>query len=355
MKSSSEAYKNAGVDITAGYKSVELMKKHIESTLVPGVISEIGGFGGLFSLKDAGISNMTDPVLVSGTDGVGTKLRLAFKLDKHDTIGIDCVAMCVNDIICKGAKPLFFLDYIGTGKISPEKMAEIVSGIATGCEMSGAGLIGGETAEMPGSYPADEYDLAGFSVGIVDRADIIDGRDMREGDKIIALKSSGFHSNGYSLVRKIFDTENSDLKEHVDELGCSLGEALLEPTKIYVKPVLALISALKSHAGVKGIANITGGGFYENIPRAIPKDKKLLARIDKKSIRVLPVFEMAARFSKISERDMLNTFNMGVGMVVIVAKEDAKLALEVLEAQGEEAYVIGETVSAGGDDRIEIV
>lgn len=355
MKSFSKAYKDAGVDITAGYKSVELMKEHIARTKIPGMLSGIGGFGGLFSLGEAGLDKMKDPVLVSGTDGVGTKLKLAFMLDKHDTIGIDCVAMCVNDIICTGAKPLFFLDYIGTGKISPEKTADIVSGIATGCEMAGAGLVGGETAEMPGFYSEGEYDLAGFSVGIADKEDIIDGKKVCEGDKIIALKSSGFHSNGYSLVRKVFDVENADLSEYSSELGSTVGEALLAPTKIYVKPVLTLISVLKNHAGVKGIANITGGGFYENIPRAIPKDKKLLAKIDKKSLQKPPIFEMTARLGEISERDMFNTFNMGIGMIVIVAPEDVQTAIDVLRAEGEEAYEIGRVASSTGDTEVEII
>lgn len=355
MKSFSEAYKNAGVDITAGYQSVELMKPHIAKTHIPGVISGIGGFGGLFSLGEAGIAGMKDPVLVSGTDGVGTKLRLAFIMDKHDTIGIDCVAMCVNDIICGGAKPLFFLDYIGTGKILPTRIAEIVKGIATGCELAGAGLVGGETAEMPGFYPENEYDLAGFSVGIVDRDEIIDGKDMKAGDKIIALKSSGFHSNGYSLVRKVFDIENRDLSEYSSELGSTLGEALIAPTKIYVKPILALIEALKDCGGVKGIANITGGGFYENIPRAIPKDKKLTARIDRRAVQILPIFDMAAKLGGISERDMFNTFNMGVGMIVIVAGECEERAIEILHSHGEEAYLIGEITTAQDDERIEII
>ncbi len=355
MKSYSDAYREAGVDITAGYESVEMMKAHIAKTEIPGVLSGIGGFGGLFSLAESGIKDMAEPVLVSGTDGVGTKLRLAFILDKHDSIGIDCVAMCVNDIICGGARPLFFLDYIGTGKTVPSKIADIVKGVADGCKLAGAALIGGETAEMPGFYPGGEYDLAGFAVGIVDRSDIIDGSDMRAGDKIIALKSSGFHSNGYSLVRKIFNVENCDLHEYFPELGMTLGEALLAPTKIYVKAILSLTAELKDSRAVKGIANITGGGFYENIPRCIPKDKNLSARIIKSAVQSPPIFGMAAKLGGISEHDMYNTFNMGVGMVVTVAPESLDTALEILRAAGEDAYVIGEMVEASGEERIEIV
>ena len=331
--SRSDSYAAAGVDITAGYKAVELMKQHIARTVTSGVCSDVGGFGGLFELDLTGIEK---PVLVSGTDGVGTKLKMAFLMDKHDTVGIDCVAMCVNDIICAGAKPLFFLDYIACGKNIPERIAQIVSGVAEGCVQSGAALIGGETAEMPGFYPVDEYDLAGFSVGVVDKAKIIDNNTMREGDVIIALPSSGVHSNGFSLVRKVFDVENSDIKTPVESLGGkSVGEALLTPTRIYVKPVLALLEQVK----VKGISHITGGGFYENIPRSIPDG--LGAVIDKASIRILPIFELIAKTGNIPERDMFNTFNMGVGMSIVVSAEDADKALEILRANGEDAYLIG--------------
>ena len=331
--SRSDSYAAAGVDITAGYKAVELMKQHIARTVTSGVCSDVGGFGGLFELDLTGIEK---PVLVSGTDGVGTKLKMAFLMDKHDTVGIDCVAMCVNDIICAGAKPLFFLDYIACGKNIPERIAQIVSGVAEGCVQSGAALIGGETAEMPGFYPVDEYDLAGFSVGVVDKAKIIDNNSMREGDVIIALPSSGVHSNGFSLVRKVFDVENSDIKTPVESLGGkSVGEALLTPTRIYVKPVLALLEQVK----VKGISHITGGGFYENIPRSIPDG--LGAVIDKASIRILPIFELIAKTGNIPERDMFNTFNMGVGMSIVVSAEDADKALEILRANGEDAYLIG--------------
>ncbi len=334
--SKSEAYAAAGVDITAGYKSVELMKKHIARTVTPGVFSDVGGFGGLF-IPD--ISGMEEPVLVSGTDGVGTKLKIAFLLNKHDTVGIDCVAMCVNDIICAGAKPLFFLDYIACGKNVPERIADIVKGVCEGCVQSGAALIGGETAEMPGFYPADEYDLAGYCTGIVDKKKIIDHSSMKEGDVVIALPSSGVHSNGFSLVRKVFDVENSDILKPMDELGGkSVGETLLTPTKIYVKPVLALLEKVQ----VKGISHITGGGFYENIPRSIPDG--LGAKIDKSAVRVLPIFDLIARCGGISERDMFNTFNMGVGMSIVVSKEDADNALEILRANGEDAYVIGEII-----------
>ena len=314
-KSRSDSYAAAGVDITAGYKAVELMKEHIAKTMTSGVCSDVGGFGGLFELD---ITGMTRPVLVSGTDGVGTKLKLAFLLDKHDTVGIDCVAMCVNDIICVGAKPLFFLDYIACGKNVPEKIAQIVKGVAEGCVQSGAALIGGETAEMPGFYPIDEYDLAGYSTGVVDKSKIIDNKTMKAGDVVIALPSSGVHSNGFSLVRKVFDVENSDITNPVAELGGkSIGEALLTPTKIYVKPVLALLEEVK----VKGISHITGGGFYENIPRSIPDG--LGARISRDAVRVLPIFDLIAKTGNISEHDMFNTFNMGVGMVLTVAPEDA--------------------------------
>ena len=337
-KSYSESYKNAGVDITAGYKAVELMKSHIARTMTKNVVSDIGGFGGLFELDMTGI---TRPILVSGTDGVGTKLKIAFLMDKHDTVGIDCVAMCVNDIICCGAKPLIFLDYIACGKNVPEKIAQIVAGVAEGCVQSGCALIGGETAEMPGFYPIDEYDLAGYSTGVVDRSKIIDNSKMEEGDVIIALPSSGVHSNGFSLVRKVFDIENADLKAPVEALGGkSLGETLLTPTKIYVKPVLALLEKVT----VKAISHITGGGFYENIPRSIPK--VFGAKIDKSSVRILPIFKLIAETGNICERDMFNTFNMGVGMSIVVAKDEAELALKTLREAGEDAYVIGEVIKS---------
>ncbi len=337
-QSKSDSYAAAGVDITAGYKAVELMKKHIATTMTSGVCSDVGGFGGLFELDLEGI---TKPVLVSGTDGVGTKLKIAFLMDKHDTVGIDCVAMCVNDIICCGAKPLYFLDYIACGKNVPEKIADIVKGVCDGCVQSGAALIGGETAEMPGFYPIDEYDLAGYCTGVVDKAKIIDNKSICEGDVIIALPSSGVHSNGFSLVRKVFDVENADIKSPVDELGGkSIGETLLTPTKIYVKPVLKLIDEVR----VKGISHITGGGFYENIPRSIPDG--FGAKINKDDVRVLPIFKLLAKVGGISEHDMFNTFNMGVGMSIVVAKEDADRALEVLKEAGEDAYVIGEIVKS---------
>ena len=345
MKNSrSESYAAAGVDITAGYRAVELMKAHIAKTATPGVCSDLGGFGGLFELDLTGIKK---PVLVSGTDGVGTKLKLAFLADRHDTVGIDCVAMCVNDIICCGAKPLFFLDYIACGKNIPERIADIVKGVAEGCVQSGAALIGGETAEMPGFYPEDEYDLAGYCTGVVDKNKIIDVSKMKEGDVIIALPSSGVHSNGFSLVRKVFDVENSDIKSPVSELGGkSVGETLLTPTKIYVKPVLSLLEKVN----VKGISHITGGGFYENIPRSIPEG--LCAKIDRSAVRILPVFELIAKRGNISERDMFNTFNMGVGMSIVVSGEDADMALSVLHESGEDAYIIGEIIKS--DDRIVI-
>ena len=331
--SHSDSYAAAGVDITAGYRAVELMKSHIARTMTAGVCSDVGGFGGLFELD---VTGMEKPVLVSGTDGVGTKLKLAFLMDKHDTVGIDCVAMCVNDIICCGAKPLFFLDYIACGKNVPERIAQIVAGVAEGCVQSGAALIGGETAEMPGFYPIDEYDLAGFSVGVVDKEKVFDKNTIQEGDVIIGLPSSGVHSNGFSLVRKVLDVENSDITSPVESLGGkSVGEALLAPTKIYVKPVLALLEKVK----VKGISHITGGGFYENIPRSIPEG--LGAKIERSAVRVLPIFDLIAKAGSISEHDMFNTFNMGVGMSIVVAPEDAKLALSVLKEQGEDAYVIG--------------
>ena len=343
-QSRSESYAAAGVDITAGYRAVELMKSHIARTMTSGVCSDVGGFGGLFELDTTGIEK---PVLVSGTDGVGTKLKLAFLMDKHDTVGIDCVAMCVNDIICCGAKPLFFLDYIACGKNIPERIASIVSGVAEGCVLSGAALIGGETAEMPGFYPVDEYDLAGFSVGVVDKSKILDPSTMKAGDVVIALPSSGVHSNGFSLVRKVFDVENSDIKSPREELGGkSIGETLLTPTKIYVKPVLALLEQVK----VKGISHITGGGFYENIPRSIPDG--LGAVIERNAVRVLPIFDLIAKEGNISERDMFNTFNMGVGMSIVVAREDAEKAVEILKANGEDAYVIGKIENS--EDKITI-
>ena len=335
--SQSASYAAAGVDITAGYKAVELMKKHVARTRNEGCLDDVGGFGGCFGLPIAG---MEEPVLVSGTDGVGTKLKIAMLLDKHDTIGIDCVAMCVNDVICCGAKPLFFLDYIACGKNVPERIAEIVSGVAEGCVQSGSALIGGETAEHPGMMPVDDYDLAGFSVGIVDKKKIIDNTRMRPGDVVIALASSGVHSNGFSLVRKVFDVENNpNLKEPCEDLGGkSILETLLTPTRIYVRSILALLEKVD----VKGISHITGGGFYENIPRSIPDG--LCAKIKKSDVRVLPIFDLIARTGNIPQRDMFNTFNMGVGMSVVVPAAQANLALEILTAHGETAYVIGEIV-----------
>ena len=342
--SKSDSYKEAGVDITAGYRAVELMKEHIKKTEVRGVCSDIGGFGGLF---EPDLGEMKRPVLVSGTDGVGTKLKLAFLMDKHDTIGIDCVAMCVNDIICSGAKPLFFLDYIACDKNEPEKIADIVKGVALGCIEAGAALIGGETAEMPGFYPPSEYDLAGFSVGIVDKEKIIDCNKMSRGDIIIALPSSGAHSNGFSLIRKIFDVEKSDIFSPVSYLsGKSIGETLLTPTKIYVKSVLALLKELE----IKGISHITGGGFYENIPRSIPSGKGAVIR--RESVRVLPIFDLIAKKGNISEREMFNTFNMGVGMSVVISAENADKALKILRGNGEDAYVIGEIQDS--DEKITI-
>ena len=338
MKSFSESYKAAGVDITAGYKAVELMKTHIARTMTSGVMGDIGGFGGLFELDMTGI---TKPVLVSGTDGVGTKLKLAFLMDKHDTVGIDCVAMCVNDIICVGAKPLFFLDYIAVGKNFPEKIAAIVSGVAEGCVQSGASLIGGETAEMPGFYPEDEYDLAGFAVGVVDKDKILNNKTIKEGDVILALPSSGVHSNGFSLVRRVLDVENADIKTPLERLGGkSIGEALLAPTKIYVKPMLALFEEVT----VKAVSHITGGGFYENIPRSIPKG--FGAKINKGALRIPAIFSLIMEQGNIPERDMFNTFNMGVGMSVVVAKEDAEKAIEILKANGEDAYIMGEIIAS---------
>ena len=338
MKSYSESYKAAGVDITAGYKAVELMKSHIARTATSGVVSDIGGFGGLFELDMTGI---TRPVLVSGTDGVGTKLKIAFIMDKHDTVGIDCVAMCVNDIICCGAKPLIFLDYIACGKNVPERIASIVAGVAEGCVQAGCALIGGETAEMPGFYPIDEYDLAGYSTGIVDKSKILNNKTIKEGDVIIALASSGVHSNGFSLVRKVFDIENNDITKPCDFLsGKSIGETLLTPTKIYVKPMLELFDKIT----VKAVSHITGGGFYENIPRSIPAGYS--AKIEKSAVRVLPIFELIEKTGKIDNRDMFNTFNMGVGMSIVVDKSDADKAVEILCANGEEAYILGEIVKS---------
>ncbi|HBN10447.1 MAG TPA: phosphoribosylformylglycinamidine cyclo-ligase [Ruminococcus sp.] len=337
MKSYSESYKEAGVDVTAGYKAVELMKAHVAKTMTSGVLSGLGGFGGLFELDTTGISK---PVLVSGTDGVGTKLKIAFLMDKHNTVGIDCVAMCVNDVICCGAKPLFFLDYIAVGKNYPEKIAEIVSGVAEGCVQSGAALIGGETAEMPGFYPVDEYDLAGFAVGVVDKDKILKPDEQKAGDVMIAIKSSGVHSNGFSLVRKVFTVNESNLARHYSDLGSTLGETLLTPTKIYVKAVQSLLAAVK----VKSISHITGGGFYENIPRSLPNG--ISAKIERNAVDVLPIFNLIAETGKIPERDMFNTFNMGVGMTVVVDKNDADKAVEAVKAAGEEAYILGELVDS---------
>ena len=334
-KSHSAAYAAAGVDITAGYKGVKLMSADVKRTHIPGVVSDIGGFGGLFAPD---LTGMTEPVLVSGTDGVGTKLRLAELLNKHDTIGIDCVAMCVNDVICCGAKPLFFLDYIAIGKNVPEKVAAIVSGVAEGCVQSGCALIGGETAEHPGVMAADDYDLAGFSVGVVDKPRIIDQNQMCPGDVILALPSSGVHSNGFSLVRKVFDVEHADLNLYSDELGRTLGEALLEPTVIYVKPVLRCMETVS----VRGVSHITGGGFFENVPRCLPQG--LSARIDRSALRVPPIFQVLQRQGQIPEHDMFNTYNMGVGMMVIVPQEEADRAIAALDCG---AYAIGEIVSGG--------
>ena len=346
MKSFSESYKNAGVDITAGYKAVELMKKHIARTRNEGCLDDVGGFGGCFGLP----TGMEEPVLVSGTDGCGTKVKLAILMDKHDTIGIDAVAMCVNDIICVGAKPLFFLDYIACGKNVPEKIAAIVSGVAEGCVQSGAALIGGETAEHPGLMPEEDYDLAGFAVGIVDRKDVIDNTKMAAGDVVIALPSTGIHSNGFSLCRKVFNIDNNDPLLYVEreELGGkTIAEALLTPTKIYVKPVLELLKQVDVH----GISHITGGGFYENIPRSIPDG--LGAVIDRASVKVLPIFDLIAKFGNVPERDMFNTYNMGVGMSVVVPADQCDKAIDVLKANGIDAYVIGKIVES--DDKVAIV
>ena len=341
-QSKSDSYAAAGVDITAGYKAVELMKKHVARTRNEGCLDDVGGFGGCFGLNIAG---MEEPVLVSGTDGVGTKLKLAILTDKHDTIGIDCVAMCVNDVICVGAKPLFFLDYIACGKNVPERIAELVAGVAEGCVQSGCALIGGETAEHPGMMPIDEYDLAGFTVGVVDKKKIIDNTKMKAGDVIIALPSTGIHSNGFSLCRKVFDIDNNNPNLYVpreDLGGKTVAESLLVPTKIYVKPVLALLEQVE----VKGISHITGGGFYENIPRSVPDG--LCANIDRSAVKVLPIFEVIAKDGNIPERDMFNTYNMGVGMSIVVAPEDVEKSIEILKAHGEDAYVIG-TVSEGSE------
>lgn len=335
-KSFSESYKAAGVDVTAGYKGVELMKKAVQATYTNAVISDIGGFGGLYAPQ---IKGMEEPILVSGTDGVGTKLKLAFLMDKHDTIGEDCVAMCANDVICTGASPMFFLDYMALGKNIPEKVATIVAGVAEGCKKAKCSLIGGETAEMPGFYPVDEYDLAGFCVGIVDKKKIIKNKTIEIGDKVIGLKSSGVHSNGFSLVRKVFEVNKENLNEYVESLGCTVGEALLKPTKIYVKPILKLIEQVK----VKGISHITGGGFYENMPRMLREGVAL--KIDKNSYEVPPIFKLIAERGNIPERDMYNTFNMGIGMAVIVPESEVEKSLEILKQAGEEAYLIGEVIA----------
>lgn len=343
MNSFSESYKAAGVDVTAGYQSVELIKKHVARTAIPGVLSGIGGFGGLFEL---GSQQMKNPVLVSGTDGVGTKLKIAFLMDKHDTVGIDCVAMCVNDVVCGGAKPLFFLDYVAVGKNIPERIEKIVSGVAEGCVQAGCALVGGETAEMPGFYPADEYDLAGFCVGVVDKEKIIDGSKVKSGDALIGIASSGVHSNGFSLVRKIFGVNSEKLSTYVDELGCTVGEALITPTKIYVKPLLSVMESVDVH----GVSHITGGGFYENIPRMLPEGSKAVIR--KGSFQVLPIFNLIQRTGKIPERDMFNTFNMGIGMCLAVSSDKADEAVRILNAAGEKASVIGEI--ADGDGGVEL-
>lgn len=334
-KSFSESYKEAGVDVTAGYQSVELMKETVRSTYNEGVVSDLGGFGGLYALN---ASKMKEPILVSGTDGVGTKLKLAFLMNKHDTIGQDCVAMCVNDIVCCGAKPLFFLDYMALGKNVPEVVATIVKGVADGCKMAGCSLVGGETAEMPGFYQPGEYDLAGFSVGVVEKEKMIDSKNIEIGDKVIGIASSGVHSNGFSLVRKIFDIKEENINQYQEELGMSLGQALLTPTKIYVKAILELLEKVQ----VKGISHITGGGFYENMPRMLREGVSL--KIQKDSYPVLPIFKLIQKTGNIPERDMYNTFNMGIGMAVIVKKEETQKTIEILEQQGEKAYVIGEVI-----------
>ena len=340
-KSHSAAYAAAGVDIEAGYEGVKLMRRHVERTNIPGVLSGIGGFGGLFAPDFAG---MKEPVLVSGTDGVGTKQRIAQLMDRHDTVGIDCVAMCVNDIVCCGAKPLFFLDYIAIGKNDPQKVADLVSGVAEGCVQAGCALIGGETAEHPGVMSPEDYDLAGFSVGLVDRPALIDRASVRAGDVVLALPSSGLHSNGFSLVRKVFDVEHADLGRTYDELGAPLGDVLLTPTRIYVKSALAAIERAEIH----GVSHITGGGFYENVPRMIPDG--LCARLDRAALRIPPVFALLQRLGGVSERDMFNTFNMGVGMMLIASRDTADAALDALRAAGEDAYVAGEIVP--GDDKV---
>lgn len=343
MESYSNTYKAAGVDVTAGYKAVELMKKHVARTTIPGVVSGLGGFGGLFELQTAG---MARPTLVSGTDGVGTKLKIAFLMDKHDTVGIDCVAMCANDVVCCGAKPLFFLDYVAVGKNVPEKVAAIVSGVAEGCVQAGCALIGGETAEMPGFYPVDEYDLAGFCVGMVDQDHMIDGSQLKEGDALIGLQSSGVHSNGYSLVRRVFGVDEKTVAQYMPELGQTLGEALLTPTKIYVKPLLAVWE----QCGVHAVSHITGGGFYENIPRMLQKSFK--ARVEKSKVPVLPIFELLQKTGNIPEHDMFNTFNMGIGMCMAVPAEKADEAVRVLENCGEQPHIIGEIVAGNGEVEI---
>jgi len=344
MESYSESYRKSGVDITAGYAGVKLMAPHVARTRIPGVVSGIGGFGGLFAPDLTGIR---EPVLVSGTDGVGTKIRIAQLLDRHDTVGVDCVAMCVNDIICCGAKPLFFLDYIAIGKNVPEKVAAIVSGVAEGCVQAGCALIGGETAEHPGIMAPEDYDLAGFSVGIVDKGDIIDPDRVRSGDVVLALPSSGLHSNGFSLVRKVFHVEHANLTVYCEDLGESLGEALLTPTRIYVKPVLAAIDAAEVH----GISHITGGGFYENIPRALAAG--CVAKLEKKSLRMPPIFPLLQKVGKIPERDMFNTFNMGVGMAVVVPGDRADESVRILKEAGEDAYILGE-IAKGAEKGVEL-
>lgn len=344
-KSFSNSYKEAGVDVTAGYKSVELMKKYVQSTYIPGVESDLGGFGGLFAPD---IKDMKKPILVSGTDGVGTKLKLAFLMDKHDTIGQDCVAMCVNDIICCGARPIFFLDYMSLWKNIPEMVATIVKGVTDGCKMAGCALVGGETAEMPGLYSENEYDLAGFSVGIVDQEKMLNSENIEVGDVVIGLASSGVHSNGFSLVRKIFNVNEENLKEYREELGKTLGEALIEPTKIYVKPVLKLLEQVN----VKGISHITGGGFYENMPRML--NEKVALNINKDSYEVPAIFKLIQKEGNIPLRDMYNTFNMGIGMAIIVPKAELEIALEILKEAGETAYVIGEVVEGNKEININL-
>ncbi len=344
MKSVSESYAAAGVDVTAGYKAVELMKAHVARTAVPGVMSGIGGFGGLFEPDLTGIRR---PVLVSGTDGVGTKLKLAFLMDKHDTVGIDCVAMCANDVACSGAQPLFFLDYIACGKNVPEKIAAIVAGVAEGCVQAGCALIGGETAEMPGFYPVEEYDLAGFCVGMADYDRIVDSANVQAGDVLIGVASSGVHSNGFSLVRKVFDISEKTIGRYVDELGSTLGETLLTPTKIYVKPLMALMQKVRVH----GISHITGGGYYENIPRMLPQG--LTAVIQQEKVPVLPIFHVIQKEGNIPERDMFNTFNMGTGLMLAVASEDADEAVRTLQENGEAAMILGQVQA--GDDGVKLV